>query len=437
MKLINKLIAGLSIFALLALTITTSALAFDGRAGDHVVIEADEVIADDLYVSATTFTLNGTVQGDLVVAGETIVINGTVEGDLIAAGQNIVINGTVADDVRIAGAALQLGEKGVIGDDVLGASASMEAKKGSQVDGDFVYAGAQALLAGQVNGDAMFGAGSVELRGSIQGDVTAEVGDPEDAGAPPTTYMWQSGISVPSVQPGFTIAEDASIGGDLTYMQTRDLDLPSAVVAGEITRNEPVMDVDDHEAQPTPAQAAMNWSLDLMRSIVTLTGFGLLFGWLAPKFTQQAMIKLQNAPAASLGWGLVSYAAFFFALLVILMAMGFGTIVFGALTLGGISGTIFWAGFLAIFALTVGFVITTAFLTKVLVAWLGGKWLINRVRPELSEHKVWPLLIGVVLLALLVALPFVGWIFGLLSMFLGLGALWLWGREAWQARKTA
>lgn len=436
MKPINKVLSVLILLALLTMSITSSAMAFDGRGGENVVIEADEVIEDDLYVGATNFTLEGTVKGDLFVSGETIVINGTVEGDLFAAGQSVVINGTVTDDVRIAGAGLQLGEKASIGGDLLGGSASMEAKKGSVVEGDLLYGGAQALLAGDVTGDAMFGAGALELRGTIGGDVTAEVGSAEDAGAPPSSYMWQTGIAVPSVAPGFTIGEDATIGGNLTYTQTKDIEIPSDAVSGKVTRKEPVADVNVQYTPPTAAEKAATWSFDLLRNIVTLVLFGLLLAWIAPKFMQSVMDKLQTTPAASLGWGIVSYAAFFFALLVIITAMVIGGVVFGVLTLGGVSGTIVWLGILSIFALIVGFVLVTSFLTKIVVAWLSGKWIIGRFNPTLAEHKVWPLVLGVIIVALVVAIPFVGWIFGLVVMFLGLGALWLWGRDLWQARKT-
>ena len=107
MKPINKIFAVFSLLALFTMTITSSALAFDGRGGETVTIGADEIVEDDVYVGATNFTLEGTIKGDLFVSGETIVINGTVEGDLFAMGQSIVINGTVTDDVRIAGAGLQ------------------------------------------------------------------------------------------------------------------------------------------------------------------------------------------------------------------------------------------------------------------------------------------------------------------------------------------
>lgn len=436
MKPINKFLSVFSMLALLTMTITSSALAFDGRGGDTVVIGADEVIEDDVYVGATNFTLEGTIKGDLTVAAETIVINGTVEGDLFAAGQSVVINGTIADDVRIAGAGLQLGEDASIGGDFLGASASLEAKKGSVVGGDFLYGGAQVLLSGDVAGDAMFGVGALELRGSIGGDVTAEVGSAEQAGPPPSTYMSQTGIPIPSVTPGFTIGKNAKIGGSLTYTQTKDIEIPEGAVVGEITRKEPVADVNVQYTPPTAAQKAATWSLNLLRSIVTLILFGLLLAWIAPKFMKSVMDKLQTTPAASLGWGVVSYAAFFFTLLVIFTAMIVGGVVFGALTLGGVSGAIVWLGILAIFALVVAFGLVTAFLTKIVVAWLGGKWIMGRFNPALADHKFWPLLVGVIIVAILAALPFIGWIFGLAVMFLGLGALWLWGRDLWQARKT-
>jgi hypothetical protein len=149
------------------------------------------------------------------------------------------------------------------------------------------------------------------------------------------------------------------------------------------------------------------------------------------------MEKVQSQPAATLGWGLVAYAAFFFAILVVVVAMIAGGILFGVLTLGGMSGTIIWVGILSIFTMILGFVLVTAFLTKIIVAWLGGKLILTRINPTLAEHKIWPLVLGVTIIALIVALPYIGWLFGVIIMFIGLGALWLWGRDLLQTRKTA
>ncbi|MBI5953627.1 MAG: hypothetical protein HY865_18385 [Chloroflexi bacterium] len=437
MKTITKLFSIISLLALLVLALATPVQAFDGRTGENVEIKADEVIEDDVYVTANNFVLEGTVKGDLVVFGTTITINGTVDGDLIVAGQSVTINGKVTDDARIAGAALKLGKTAVVGGDVVAGSASLEVEKGSVVEGELVVGAGQALLDGEVAGDVMAGTGSLELNGEFGGDVQAEVGDPEEGGPPMPMFMSQWGIDVPSVKPGFNVGKDAKIAGNLEYTQTKDVKIPAGVVAGKTTRKEPVVEPEKVVVPPTPAERAMTWSFDLLRTIVTWILLGLFLGWLAPKFMKSLMDKVQSQPAPSFGWGVLAYAAFFFALLVILVVMIVGGILFGSLTLGGMAGTIIVTGILAIFALIVGFVLVTAFLAKIIVAWLGGKLILARIKPELAEHKVWSLVLGVVIIALLAALPYVGWLFGWLVMFLGLGALWIWGRELWQARKAA
>ncbi len=436
MKTIYKFFSIFSLLALLALAFATPARAFDGRSGDNVEIKAGETIEDDVYITANNFVLEGTIKGDLIVFGETITINGTVEGDLIAAGQSVIINGIVTDDARIAGALLQISETAAIGGDVIAAGASLEAQDGSAIEGELVVGTGQTLLEGNITGDILAGTGALELTGEFGGDVNAQVGDPEAGGPSPSMYMPQSGLNFPTVKPGFTIADGAKIKGNLEYTQSKDIKIPANVVGGKVTRTAPVVDPAKQKAQPTPAQKAMTWTFDLFRSIVTLIVFGLLLGWLAPVFMKTLMEKVQIQPAASLGWGLVAYAAFFFAILVLVVAMIAGGVLFGVLTLGGMSGTIVWVGILAIFAMVLGFVLVTAFLTKIIVAWLGGKLILARFNPALAEHKVWPLVIGVALIALIVALPYIGWLFGVIIMFIGLGALWLWGRELLQARKN-
>lgn len=429
MKTIQRISTVFILIAFLSLAVVPPARAFDGRSGDVIVIEADETIKDDLYVTANEFTLEGTVQGDLVVFGNYIVIKGTVEGDLIAAGNTVVIEGTVTDDARIAGAALQLGDEAVIGGDLLAAGASLETKEGSAVENDALFAGAQGLFVGSVGRDAYVAGGAVEIRGEIGRDLTAEVGEADQGSPSPATYITETKIALPNVQPGLTISDGAKIGGDFNYTQAEDIEIPAGAVDGKVTRKEPVMDESAVPAPPTSAEVAATWTLGLIRDIVTLALFGLLIAWLAPLFMKGLMDKLQSQPVPSFGWGIVAYAAFFFALLLIVVVMIIGGVIFGMLTLGGVTGIIIWVGILAIFALIVGFVLFTGLGSQIMVAWLGGRWILGRFNPALAEHRVWPLLLGVVIVGLLVNLPLVGWLFGFIIMFFGLGALWLWVRE--------
>jgi len=150
---------------------------------------------------------------------------------------------------------------------------------------------------------------------------------------------------------------------------------------------------------------------------------------LFPTFLATNAGHIKSAPIASFGWGIVAYAAFFFALLFLLVALIIGAAIFGALTLGGLSGTTVGLGILSMFALTMGFVVAVSFVTKIIVSLLGGQLILGLIKPELAEHKVWPLLVGVILFAILAAVPFLGWLFTLIAVLLGLGALWIFGRE--------
>jgi cytoskeletal protein CcmA (bactofilin family) len=397
-------------------------------------------VDDDLYVSANVFTLDGTVQGDLVVFAQAVIVNGTVEGDLIAAGQTIIINGKVTDDARIAGYGLQVNREASIGDDLVAAGFSLETLAGSTVGGDLVYAGAQGLLAGSVEEDALVGANGLHLRGEVRGNLEAAVGEAtQEEGMPPSMFMPQEGIQVPipAVAPGLTLDPDSKIGGDLNYTQRVELNLPASVVVGKITRTLPEIEGTIEEHIPTPAEQVNKWGFDLLRSMVTLILIGLFLGWLFPNFMGATAGKLQAQFWPSLGWGAVTYAVFFFALFLVIVTMILGGIFFGALTLGGLSGTIIWLGILILFAGILGFILATAYVTKILVGTIIGKWLLKFIHPTTAEHKIWPMIVGVIVLVFVIGmlrfplapLGFFGWLLNFAVILLGLGALWLWGRE--------
>jgi cytoskeletal protein CcmA (bactofilin family) len=434
----HKLFSVLTLLILLTLTFVTPAFAFDGRSGDKVVIPASESINDDLYVGANEFTLDGTVNGDVIAFAQMVTINGTVNGDLMTAGQTVVVNGTVTGDIRMAGSVLFLGEKAGIGGDVVSAGYSLEVRKGSGVGRDLVYAGGQILLAGNVTRNVDVATGALEIAGNIGGNVKAGVGesDQSQAGPPPTMFMPQSTVPVPPVKPGLTIDPSAKIAGNLEYTQTRELTFPAGVVAGKVMRSEPPTENQPTTPPETSAQKMVKWGLNSLRSLVTLVLIGLLLLWLFPTFLKALSEKLQAKPWPSLGWGVVAYAAFFFSLLLILFAMILGGVIFGLLTLGALSGTTVWLGILTLFALIVGFVLFTSFVAKVVFGAMLGKWILTQAGSPLAEHRYWPMVIGVALTVVVIAVlsfPLIpGFLGGLLNfavVLFGLGALWLWGRD--------
>jgi cytoskeletal protein CcmA (bactofilin family) len=443
----HKIFSILILLALLTLPIATPAYAFDGRSGDKVIVQSGDIVNDDLYVGANEFVLDGTVNGDVIAAGQMITINGTINGNLMAAGQTIVINGTVTGASRIAGSVLFVGEKASIGKDILGAGYSLESRKGSAIGRDVIFAGGQVLMAGNVARNVQVATGGLEIAGNVGGDVRAEVGEANSSqsGPPPAVFMGQSTVPVPQVKPGLTIDPSAKISGNLDYTQNNDLTFPAGVVAGKISRTVPSVNQNSEgrssNLEATPAQKIGNWSLNLLRSLVTLILIGLLLLWLAPALIKKPTEKLETKLWPSLAWGVVAYAAFFFAVLLILFVLILGGILFGALTLGSLSGTVIWLGILALFALIVGFVLVTSFVAKVVFGMALGKWILTQTKSPLAGHGIWPMVIGVAITVVVVALlsfPLIpGLLGGLLNfvvILFGLGAIWMWGRDAMSKR---
>jgi hypothetical protein len=343
----------------------------------------------------------------------------------------------------MAGSILLVAETGSIGGDILGAGYSLEVQEGSSVGQDIVFAGGQVLVAGDVARNVQVATAAFELRGAVGGNVQAEVGEADaSAGPPPGMFMPPSAVSAPNVDPGLTIDPAASVEGNLQYTQTTDLAIPAGVVVGTVTRTAPATNQTAREQ--TTGERISLWAVNNLRSIVTLILLGLLLLWLFPFFMQGTSGKLQTEFWPSLGWGVIAYAGFFIALLFTVIVMVLGGLLFGVLTLGGLAGTIVWLGILALFALILGFILVTSFVAKIVFGQALGRWFLARVNSPLAEHRYWPMVIGVIVIVLVIALfsfPLIpgilGWLLNFAIILFGLGALWLWSRERMVRRPVA
>jgi cytoskeletal protein CcmA (bactofilin family) len=438
----RKVFSGLGVVAVvlvLLLTAAGSVSALEERTGQTVVIEAGEVINDDLVVSAENFVLNGTVKGDIMGAGGTLTIGptGVVEEDLMAAGREVVIQGTVKDDVRIAGAALKVESGAQIGDDLMGAGYSLETAPGSTIGGSLFFVGSQALLGGDVVENAAVGVGGLSLQGKVGGDVKASVGSKQEA-LPFSPFAFMPNMpSIPSVPNGLTVGPGASVGGKLEYIAPEEASIPSGSVTGPVTHTQPVAPETGRVPKPAPTagERALSWFLGLVRNTATLLIVGLLLAWLAPGLLRRGSELLRTKPWPSLGWGLVSYVAVFVAGAVIFFVSIVLTLLFAVLTLGKLAALVFIVGVLLQAILVVGFVIASGLLAKIIVGYLIGRLILRRPDP-MAGRAGWPLVLGIFLLALAVSIPILGILISIVATVFGLGALWLLARERLQRPKA-
>ncbi|MAT97444.1 MAG: hypothetical protein CL608_09905 [Anaerolineaceae bacterium] len=420
----HKKLGLLILMSLLLFIFVPSAMAFEGRGDDNVTIEAGELVEDDLYVGANTFVLDGTIRGDLVVAASEIVINGTVEGDLLAGGQFVEINGTIADDARIGATAIEMGEGAEIGGDLIAAGYSLHGKSGSLVGQDLVFAGFQALLGGDVGEDVWIGVNSLRVNGRIGGNVTAEVGG-EDSAPPVDPYQFMPGApAMPVVPSGLTVDDAAEIGGDFTYRSPQSIDIPSSAVEGEVdfTREAVSVDID---SQPSTGQAVWRH----VRRFITLALIGALLIWQAPNFVTRLSEQLREKPLPSLGWGALVYFGVPVLIIVLIVAAILLALFFGMLQFGNLSSAVIFVLLAFILAFMVAFVLVLLYLTKIIVGYFVGHQLLQRVSPTLADTPYWPLLLGLLLVVVVIAIPWLGGLVNWIIAIVGVGALWLLWRS--------
>jgi cytoskeletal protein CcmA (bactofilin family) len=398
------------------------ARAAETRGGEQVVIARDEIISDDLYVAANTVTIDGTVKGDVVAFASQIIVNGTIEGDLLAAGQGVLLNGRVGDDMRVAGQAIVLGPGASVAGDLAIGALSLENKPGSVVSGDLLAGAYQALLAGEIGKDISGSLDRLELRGSVGGNVDVAVSG--DTSASAVQFSPAGQIPIPSVQPNLTLADSARIGGKLTYTSKAEASLgPSATVAGGVGYTQ------------TPAAAPTVPGLPGLASLQRLAGLlliGVLLLWLLPAWTRRMADTVQARPLPSLAWGLIALAALAVAVIAILFVTITLALLFGYLTLGGLAALSVGLGMLVNTMLVIGSIAFMSYVAQVLIAYMAGRWILQRVQPAWAERPVVPLVAGLILYIILRAIPGLGTLVGWLVVLLALGALWEWGRATFR-----
>ncbi|MGC9040787.1 MAG: hypothetical protein ACP5MJ_14925, partial [Roseiflexus sp.] len=87
------------------------------------------------------------------------------------------------------------------------------------------------------------------------------------------------------------------------------------------------------------------------------------------------------------------------------------------------------AGAIVGMALVVLTILAVAYVAQIVVGFEAGRQVLLRIRPSWVERPFAPLAVGLLVLVVLTALPAVGWVIGLVSVLLGLGALWMLGRD--------
>ncbi len=388
----------LVIFLVIVLTVLMAGatLAAEFGKGDLYRLPQNEIIDDDLYVSAGEIYIDGVVNGDLFAAGGYIEINGEVTGDIVVAGGGIVLNGLAGDDVRVAGGGIDI--RGVVQDDLFVAG-------GGSAPGGFTFpitTGTRSIEQGvrvdsnaEIGGSAYIVGGAAELNGAFGGDLFVGMGSVILGG--------QVARNADINAQQFRTEAGARVNGQLTY-STPERVTAAEGVAPDVVYEEAVQE----STAPNVLGNVFGW---ILRTLLMVLGFAGIC-WLLLRFVPNVLTAPADAIAAQPTetglYGLVGAVLLMFipvvsAVLVMLMWFFWG--LFPALVM-----FIFLFGLLALLWF---------FSPLVTGLWLGRRLLGNNPSTSLLLMT----LAGVLIVVILGRIPILGWLVYMLSFVFALGGM--------------
>jgi cytoskeletal protein CcmA (bactofilin family) len=413
-RTVRIVMLAMAMTTLLSLGITGSASAAEFRDGEVIIIQADEVIEDDLFITAERIDVHGTIKGDLFAMGGIVVFDGQVEGSLIIMGQSLTVDGRVDGSLYGAGYSLDLGSRADIARNVYFGGFSLTTAEGSMVGRGLHVGGYQALLSGEVQDDVRIGSATLELEGVVGGDVRGEVGEESDGTGMPFIPVFPGSVQIET--PGLRIGDEAQVGGRVDV---------------EIQK----IEVQAPKPEPTRFFATLigNMIRNRVGEFIALLIVGGLLLWLWPSLVQGARQTIQRKPLPSAGWGCLITLIFYIGLPVAIVILILLAIFGGLITFGQLANDILGLGGALLALISTVFLTTFYTITKVVVSYLVGRLILKRIAPHMVE-SFWSnfgyLALGALIYELLRAIPFgFGWLVSLVVILIGLGALYFTVRE--------
>ncbi len=346
---------------------TASAAQFVGPSGNNGNTVIREGTYGDLYTGGASVAVQTDVGGDLFAGGGSVVVSKNVGADLFAAGGNVSINGSVGGDLRVAGGTVSV--TGDVNEDVLAAGGNV-LLSGKKIGGDLWAAGGNIVADSDIGGNVLIRGREVLINGAITGpvDIVAEK---------------------------LTFGSGSRVSGTITYKGSSEAVVETGAVVSQIK----------YEKMETKSAGKSLVPIFTIAFLIKLIGMFLgvlLLLKLFRKCVNNLSKTSYDSPWKSFGLGLVGII-----LTPIVIVLLFITVI----------GLYIALGLLAAFALAL---IAVALLTPIFAGGLIMKWI--RKKEEIATG--WrEALLGIIVLALIGLIPFIGWIIVAAIFLIAFGSL--------------
>ena len=315
-----------------------------------------------------------------------------------ASGSIVVDEGETVDGIE--GVAGTIVVRGTVTGDLSGAAGSIRIAETGRVEGNVEAAAGTLIVDGTVTGDVQAGAGSFEV-----GD-GARVGGAIDVGAGSISVDGAVGGDVRAAADTVVIGPNADVGGEFRYDASEFTRSPDARVAGGVVEDSSLR---GDAGVGFGMDVAPSWFGSVYAFAANLVlGAVLLFAF--PRFSRDVAARVGSDPLESGGVGLLTL----FAVPIVILLVT-ATVVGIPLALLGIAAYV-----------------AAIWIATVYGRYAVGRWVLRRLG---SENRWLALVVGLAGVAVLGAVPLVGWLAELLVLLLGLGALAFGLRDRYRGGK--
>jgi hypothetical protein len=371
----NKwMIAALACLAFTAMAMGAGAVEI--KTGQAIVIQKGQPVDDDILAAASEVAIAAPVQGDIVAAGKAIVTTGAVKDSVMLAGRRVTVAGPIGNDSWLAGETTTLDS--TVADNAFLAGSEVTLSTNGGVGRDMLAAGEKIRVLGKVGRDLRVAASEAVIGGTVGRDVYAQTDS-------------------------LIIQKTAVIKGNLWYEANKKATIePGAKILGKTIHKLP-----PKEKAKTIFWSPVYWVLTLLMAIV----FGGALLMLFPSRSQATADTVRAAFGPSIGIGLAALIltpALAVVLLITIIGIPIG------LSLLAVYGVLLYAAW-------------------ILGALALGQWILGRAG-RANPARFGSMILGILILAILGLIPFVGGVFKFVAALLGLGALLI---SWWRDRTTA
>lgn len=353
-------------------------------------------IGGDNYVSGASPTLSEPSPRDAFATGANVAIKGKVDKDAHAWGFNVDVDAPIGADLYAAGFSVTVEQP--VGEDLNAAGFSVDIRQAAAIGGNARAAGGAVTIDAPISGSLVAKAGTLKLNAPVKGDVAITAGRIEFGSA-------------------------ARIGGSLTYSAPKAVDIPASVISADRVHFEKIergpgfrqIEREARRSMPHFWPSAFGIVFGFVTTIIFLIIVAAVLLAVAPATVERLRQETITRPWTSLVFGFLGLATLV------------GLVPVSAVTLIGIpfvpivifAIVIFWIAAYLLGAYALSWRVATAF----------------RPFDTTMVNRLIVIGVGIVVLAVLNFIPFLGWLINLAVVFLGLGAIAAHGAAGLLARR--